>query len=1080
MSPSEYARQVAERQAAYQDTHGGAYPRTLREDGAIVPSESGPADRFDSANPPKGAIFDSSGEVTKVPFDSANPPKGSVFDSGGPVTFSNEPAEKRKEYAAWVQRQYNAAQPLPAPAPPTEGLGKPASSELLDNLNHVSFDYKPGQGPPGRTHGIIAQDLEKSPMGQTLIAQPDASGVKKVDLTKATMANLAVSADLHKRLKAVEGERTLDADAYEQEHGIDLDAHRREEERQNTKAVPLPIPAGSESDQRGSELGMNLGGGGLPLQGAIAAADRQGRADNQERQDNQDGAKSLFTRNAGGRGDAPIATGENGRVLRGLTGQRGDFFDPGVASSSGLIADNRSEGQTQRALDKQGILRMKATQGQEMNPEARKRVFGKNQEWVEAAAAAARPAPKPMTYREQVLAKQAQNMGRSMDAQFNAPNAVASDEVVKDDIRREDISPQDAYASRVRELMDMAKQGHPEAPRKLERLEREGSAVGLGGSQNPAGNLLGTDSPLAAGQNFLGPKAPEAPPPAPAAPPPDTRPTVAAQLVKKAYKATIGRDVAPPRPEGDVGRTLFPNGAEAKEDLSHDSTMPKADNEPFTRVEDKPVLAGADQTQGPVLTPKASDAAAEREQGPAPAEAPSSTTVPARYQDMIGPEAWAALDDSHRAAITAAQNISDRMLGQSAKEQNAAERQSVDADIRASIAMDGQRDAETRGKDLEAQANDILGDAKHLANYHEDSNHFWKTRSTAQTIAAYIGIALGGFAAGMNGGPNHAQDQINRMVDQDVSDQRAAYNAKKDSLVVKRSAYGMAMERYGHDDNKATTAVRLAALDKVDAQARLAAAQHRGADTANELDKFLAGTSKLRADEIINFKKYHEARTVQNGMSMDTLNKEFGKYYASVTEKGEQPMPFAQWAHGRMGGVVPGSPWGGSADRHAAAEEKRDAAAEKQGERTFRMDGNTYVATSKEAATKNKDSVKAANEAIHAIDEINRINATPEYANTPNGRAELNQHYSNLSLGYPRSQTDSNRLNESEIQIGRKSIAKHQDDWIKGDYTGATKTGLNVVRQQLVDRKKEIEDGSTLQGGASSGTSTPSTFKASK
>ncbi len=612
---------------------------------------------------------------------------------------------------------------------------------MLDHVKPVSFDYKPGYGAPGRNYGVLAQDLEKSPMGASLITH-DKNGLKQVDVGKTAMANMASNADMHQRLLILEGK------------AVDKDAQKRERAETPT---PEPMPPPSPPD-------------------------------------------------------------------------------------AGLVT---------------------------------------------------------------------------------------SDEVVKDDIRREGIDPQEAYASRVNELRAMAQQGHPEAPRKLEHLEREGSKEGL---SMPAdkGNLLGT---------------------------PDNRPTVARQLVNKAWDATIGRPDA--KPEQGTQEYNISHPDEASSMYGSEPLQP-----PFERTQAEstgtPDEVPPPKTTGPAG--KGFDTTAEPS-GPPDRPAPTSTTIAAHYQDSIGPEAWAALSQAERDAFESADRITNRGVGQAQQDSSTATSLKGEAEARGALALHDQRMAERNHKDLDAQSRDMLADARNLANYHEDPNHFWESRSTGQRMAGLIGVILGGFAQGMHGGPNAALDQLNRAQDKDIDAQRAKYNANKDSLVAKRSAYGMAMERFNHDDTKATMALRLSMLDKRDAMAQQTAAQHAGTDTMDRLDKFLADTSKLRADQIISYKKYIQAQTVQHGMSADTLEKLWQKHYAEVTAKGEPPGERAAWIHGILGGQVPASGWGASADRQAAAVEKKTEADQK---RTIIVDGKPRLAV-------NDGVVKEWNDYSHSADEARRL-----------------------------------------------------------------------------------------------------------
>jgi hypothetical protein len=89
---------------------------------------------------------------------------------------------------------------------------KPSASseigELLQSINASTYEYKPevankpGAGE-GKQFGLMAQDLEKSELGKSLVHEgPD--GYKRVDASKAALAALASGSDLEKRLRKLE------------------------------------------------------------------------------------------------------------------------------------------------------------------------------------------------------------------------------------------------------------------------------------------------------------------------------------------------------------------------------------------------------------------------------------------------------------------------------------------------------------------------------------------------------------------------------------------------------------------------------------------------------------------------------------------------------------------------------------------------------------------------------------------------------------------------------------------------------------------------------------------------------------
>jgi len=85
--------------------------------------------------------------------------------------------------------------------------GEAAAQSILDAMNPKSFRYKDDvRGPgvsPGKKTGVMAQDLERSPAGKSLVK--DTPGGKVIDGAGSTGTLMAMLATLNKRLDRVEG-----------------------------------------------------------------------------------------------------------------------------------------------------------------------------------------------------------------------------------------------------------------------------------------------------------------------------------------------------------------------------------------------------------------------------------------------------------------------------------------------------------------------------------------------------------------------------------------------------------------------------------------------------------------------------------------------------------------------------------------------------------------------------------------------------------------------------------------------------------------------------------------------------------
>lgn len=79
------------------------------------------------------------------------------------------------------------------------------AQEMLEALAAYSYDYKNEGHGEGRQFGIMAQDLERSNMGRSLVVDTPEGKVVRTD--KAALAALAGLASLNKRLRAMEDGR---------------------------------------------------------------------------------------------------------------------------------------------------------------------------------------------------------------------------------------------------------------------------------------------------------------------------------------------------------------------------------------------------------------------------------------------------------------------------------------------------------------------------------------------------------------------------------------------------------------------------------------------------------------------------------------------------------------------------------------------------------------------------------------------------------------------------------------------------------------------------------------------------------
>lgn len=80
-----------------------------------------------------------------------------------------------------------------------------SASDFLDHLKGKLYEYKDSANGEGKHVGIMAQDLEKSALGKSMVFEE--GGIKKVDFGKGFGALLAATTEINDKLKALEAKR---------------------------------------------------------------------------------------------------------------------------------------------------------------------------------------------------------------------------------------------------------------------------------------------------------------------------------------------------------------------------------------------------------------------------------------------------------------------------------------------------------------------------------------------------------------------------------------------------------------------------------------------------------------------------------------------------------------------------------------------------------------------------------------------------------------------------------------------------------------------------------------------------------
>jgi len=143
----------------------------------------------------------------------------------GPLMMDFESDERSKQKIASLADALSRSQSAMYGSPAAVGRGEAAQAdrlaasqaamygapspiqETLRSTQPYAFNYKPGIGedPSQRHVGIMAQDLERTPAGSTIVK--DTAKGKMIDGKQAIGFNLAAAADLQKQIDALKAER---------------------------------------------------------------------------------------------------------------------------------------------------------------------------------------------------------------------------------------------------------------------------------------------------------------------------------------------------------------------------------------------------------------------------------------------------------------------------------------------------------------------------------------------------------------------------------------------------------------------------------------------------------------------------------------------------------------------------------------------------------------------------------------------------------------------------------------------------------------------------------------------------------
>lgn len=139
---------------------------------------------------------------------------------------------------------------------------------------------------------------------------------------------------------------------------------------------------------------------------------------------------------------------------------------------------------------------------------------------------------------------------------------------------------------------------------------------------------------------------------------------------------------------------------------------------------------------------------------------------------------------------------------------------------------------------------------------------YWADKSTGNKIAAALAIALGGYASGMNGGPNQALGIVDGAIQRDALRQKENYERLKGRKDELKSVYAMARDTY-KDDLTASLAVQKAGYDGLELKLKSIEQKTNDQFKKAQITNLLADTEQKRAETLAKIAERQRALNMQ-------------------------------------------------------------------------------------------------------------------------------------------------------------------------------------------------------------------------
>ncbi len=307
--------------------------------------------------------------------------------------------------------------------------------------------------------------------------------------------------------------------------------------------------------------------------------------------------------------------------------------------------------------------------------------------------------------------------------------------------------------------------------------------------------------------------------------------------------------------------------------------------------------------------------------------------VPAKSTELRGPDLLAAQGLSNAAKEGAIQAVTERSQRTAAGDFAIALEQQRQAGVRQDAA---DYSTAERGQEMEQRQADFDQSVKALSQQSVDPDRFWTNASVGRKIAVLLSAGLAGIVQGRTGqvgGGNLGVDTAMKLADADIKAQEFAYNAARDTVNARQTAFGMAMQKYQNVD-AARAAARAAAMDTIQAQLGQQAALWKGTDAANRATMASASLQDEKMQQIaqgIMFTPGHQVAVGGNFVDTRTgityTNKEAQGVAAAIdTRQGAEDLKDKEIA----GQVLVKREDNAGKDKEASGKEAKDIAHELQ------------------------------------------------------------------------------------------------------------------------------------------------------